>query len=147
MTRFIFYFKIWHVTKLSFQKDAFYAARSLQNMSFSRSKKNQNVILWMQFYFSIQHFGRFLIRNLTRRIFFQCKIWRVGKLLYQNVTCYKVLIQNMMNRKAFSPKFGSYFVFRVLIEWWFLLSFLEKLNWRGEVKDNVCYTFSRHMYN
>ena len=45
----------------------------MQNMLFSLSKKNQNVIFWMQTFFKIWYVENFLIQNLTRCIFLNPK--------------------------------------------------------------------------
>ena len=69
--------------------------------------------------------------------FFQSEIWRVGKLLYQNVTCYKVLIQNLTSCETFSPQSGSYLVVQLLTEWWFLLSMLTTTYLKDEKEKTV----------
>ena len=68
----------------------------MQKISFSRSKMNQKVIFCMQKIFKTWHVEVFLIQNLTHCIFFspksdallnlQIKIWRVLKILFQNLT-------------------------------------------------------------
>ena len=68
----------------------------MQNISFSRSKMNQKVILCLQKFFKTWLVQIFLIQNLTRCILFspksdallnlQIKTRRVLKFLFQNLT-------------------------------------------------------------
>ena len=57
----------------------------MQNMSFSRSKMNRNVIFECKQFFEFWQHEKILLQNLTRCIFFQSKIGRVVKLLNQNL--------------------------------------------------------------
>ena len=80
----------------------------MQNLSSSQSKKNQNVIFLDAKIFQNLHFENFLVQNLTPCIFFQFKVWRVVKILIQNLTRFKI----------FSPKSDFYLVFQVLTDRW-----------------------------
>ena len=71
----------------------FKKAQKMQNMSFSRCKKNQNVI--------------FLDANI-----------------FQNLTGGKNFNSKSDRFPKFSEKFDFYLVFKVLTEWWYLLSTL-----------------------
>ena len=51
----------------------FKKALKMQNMSFSRSKMNQNVFFWMQTFFKTWHVQIFSIQNLTHCIYFSRK--------------------------------------------------------------------------
>ena len=122
----------------------FKKALKMQNMSFSRSKKNQNVIFWMQTFF----------QNLTRPIFsnsksntlyfFQSKTLHFVKLFNRSLTCFDFFFKIWRVRKIefkiwqllsfFSPKSDIYLVFQVLTEWWLLLStlittYFKEENW------------------
>ena len=51
----------------------FKKAQKMQNMSFSRIKMNQNVIFECEQFFKFWQDEKFLIQNLTRRIFLNPK--------------------------------------------------------------------------
>ena len=66
----------------------------MQNMSFSRSKKNQSVIFWLQTFFQSLTFQKifnsesnalYLLQSkILSVVFFYFKIWHVVKLFVQN---------------------------------------------------------------
>ena len=62
----------------------------MQNMSFSRSKKNQNVIFWMPTFFQNVTCPNFFNSKSNALYFFQSKIWRFVKLFNQNLTGFEI---------------------------------------------------------
>ena len=67
----------------------------MQNMSFSRSKMNQNVIFWMQTFFQNLTCPKIFNSKSNALYFFQSKIWRFVKLLNQNLTRFEIFFQNL----------------------------------------------------
>ena len=67
----------------------------MQNMSFSRSKMNQNVIFWMQTFFQNLTSPKIFNSKSNALYFFQSKIWRFVKLLNQNLTRFEIFFQNL----------------------------------------------------
>ena len=70
-------------------------AAKMQNMSFSRSKMNQNVIFWMQTFFQNLTCPKIFNSKSNALYFFQSKIWRFVKLLNQNLTRFEIFFQNL----------------------------------------------------
>ena len=100
----------------------------MQNMSFSRSKMNQNVNFECKQFFKFWQDEKFLIQNLTRCIFFQSKIWRVVKLLNQNLmrciffilksdTLYKFLSEICFSKGIFRFSLNYYQTATNITEW------------------------------
>ena len=119
----------------------------MQNMSFSRSKKNQNVtFFWMQTFF----------QNLTSQKIFnsksnalyksQSKTWSVVKTSNQNLTRCENFIsksdkfQNFSSENWFLSCYSGF-------DWKMISSviFITNLIQRGELKHNACYRVSRQM--
>ena len=74
-------------------------AAKMQNMSFSRSKMNQNVIFWMQTFFQNLTCPKIFNSKSNALYFFQSKIWRFVKLLNQNLTRFEIFFQNLTRWK------------------------------------------------
>ena len=78
----------------------FEKARKMQNMSFSRSEKNQNVIFSMQTFFSKSDVEQFLIQKVTR-----CFV------SVQNLTRCKNLVSKSDALESFNSKPGEFQIF------------------------------------
>ena len=149
MTRCIFlYSKSVTYRKFQFKIMLFKKARKMQNMSFSRSKRSQNVIF----------LDANIFQNLTCRknsnsksnamYFFQFKIWRVVKTSNQNLTRWENFssksdkLQNFFSKIWFLSCFSG-------SDWMMISSVnvITNLFWRGELKANACYRVSRQMDN
>ena len=125
-----------------FKNMLFKKAPKMQNMSFSRSKMNQNVIFWMQTFFQNLTCPKIFNSKSNALYFFQSKIWRFVKLLNQNLTRFEFFFPKSdalekLNSKSdkfekISPKSDFYLVFLVLIEWWHFLSTLITTYFREE---------------
>ena len=73
----------------------FKKAVKMQNMSFSRSKKNQNVIFWMQTFFQNLTRPNFFNSKSSTFNFFQSKTICFVKLLNQNLTRFEFFFHNL----------------------------------------------------
>ena len=136
--------RFWKCFSLNRKSDAYWnfqfkfmlfkKAPKMQNMSFSRSKKNQNVIFWMPTFFQNLKCPKIYNSKSNALYFFQSKIWRFVKLYNQNLTGFEIFIPKSdalekLNSKPdklkkIFPKSDFYLVFLVLTEWWYFLSTL-----------------------
>ena len=117
-------------------------AAKMQNMSFSRSKMNQNVIFWMQTFLQSLTPSNFFVSNSITLYFFQSKTLRLVKLFNQNLTRFefffkiwrvrKINIKIWQFLKFFSPKSDFYLAFQVLTEWRCFLSPLIPKCFKGK---------------
>ena len=78
-------------------------ARQMQNMLFSRSKKNQTVIFWMQTFFQNLTCRKIFNSKFNALYFLQSKIRRVVKPLNQNLT----RSENLVSKSDALEKFNS----------------------------------------
>ena len=117
-------------------------AAKMQNMSFSRSKMNQNVIFWMQTFFQNLTRPNFFNSKSNTLYFFQSKtlrfvnflieIWRVMNFFFKIWRVGKIEFKIWQFLKFFSPKSDFYGVFQVLTEWRCFLSPLIPTYFKGE---------------
>ena len=129
---------------LQFKILPFKKALKMQNMSFSRSKKNQNVIFWMQTIFQNLTSPNFFNSKSDTLYFFQPKTLRFVKLFNRILTRFDFFLKIWRVRKIefkiwqilnfFSPNSDFYLVFQVLTEWWLFLSklittYFKEENW------------------
>ena len=70
-------------------------------MSTSRGKKNQGVIFWVQRFFQILTGLKILNSKSNALCFFQSKIWRVVKVLFQSLTLCFFLFLNLTRSNIF----------------------------------------------
>ena len=113
-----FQFKIWRVVFFSIQnltrkeicntKSCFLKKhKKMQNMPFSRSKMDQNVIFWVQTIFQNVTCRKICNSKSNSLYFFQSNIWRVVKLLNQNLNwCFLFILKsntlyNFYSKSAF----------------------------------------------
>ena len=123
------------------------------NLSFSRSKLNQNVIFECKQFFKFWQEENFLIQNLTRCIFFQSKIWRVVKLSNKNLMRCIFFILKSVTYKFLSESCFSKGIFRFSLNFYQTATNIKEWlvgNWRPlGVKDfftSVWYVFSHFCY-
>ena len=139
-------------------KSCFPKNTKIQKWSFSRSKRHQELIYWTQTFFRnltcVKTFNSksnalfFSVQSLTRCNTFMSKSdafkkfyfksWRVWKLWFKIWQVAKVFLRNMIWFLSCLSLFDRKIVSIVNVK--------TKLFWRGELKDNDCYRFSRHMY-
>ena len=67
----------------------------MQELSFSRNKMNPNLFFWMQTFFQNLTSRKIFDSKSNALYFFQTKMWRVVKLLNQNLTRCIFLFQNL----------------------------------------------------
>ena len=137
MTRWKFSFQNLTRNKISISEWCFLKSMNFEkHVVFTEQKEPKrdfvNAIL-----FQYPTFRKIFNSESNAAYFFQSKIWRVGKLLYQNVTCYKVLFQNLTSCETFFPQSVSYLVVQLLTEWWFLLSMLTTTYLKDEKSKTV----------
>ena len=143
--------------KLQFKIMLFKTARKMKNMSFSRSKKNQNVIFLHAnifqnltcrkvfksnsnaLFFKIQNLTGciFSFQNLTRCENFKSKCDALSKFQFKNWQASKLSLPNL--------------IFILFLRFWRrMISSVNAITnffWSGELKDKACYRFSRQMDN
>ena len=120
----------------------FKKALKMQNMSFSRSKKNQNAIFWMQTIFQNLTSPNFFNSKSNTLYFFQSKTLRFVKLFSRILTRFDFFFKIWRVRNIefkiwqflnfFSPKSDIYLVFQVLTERWLFLSTLIRTYFKEE---------------
>ena len=81
--------------KFQFKIMLFRKAPKMQNKSFSRNKRNQNVIFWMQTFFQNPTCPNFFKSKSNALYFFQSKIWRFVKILIKIWRVLKFLFENL----------------------------------------------------
>ena len=127
---------------LQFKILPFKKALKMQNMSFSQSKMNQNVIFRMQTIFQYLTRPNFLNSKCNTLFFFRSKTLRFVKLFNRNLTRFefffkicrvgKIEFKTWQFLKFFSPKSDFYLVFQVLTERWLFLSTLITIYFKEE---------------
>ena len=128
--------------KVSFQNHAFKTAPKMRNVSFSRSKLNQNAIFWMETLFqkltcpkifnSKSNALYFSVQNLKLCKSFKSKSIAFGNFYFKIWSVRKIEFKIWENIKFLSPKSDFSLVFRVLTEWWYFLSTLITTFFREE---------------
>ena len=109
----------------------------MQNMSFSRSKKYQNVIFLDANIFQNLTCRKIFNSKSNALYFFQFKIWRVVKTSKQNRRVVKILYHNLTSFKTFSTNSDIYIVFQFLTDWWYLLPTLLPTYFKEEKKKTM----------
>ena len=127
---------------LQFKILPFKKALKMQNMSFSQSKMNQNVIFRMQTIFQYLTRPSFFNSKCNTLFFFRSKTLRFVKLFNRNLTRFefffkicrvgKIEFKTWQFLKFFSPKSDFYLVFQVLTERWLFLSTLITIYFKEE---------------
>ena len=114
----------WNLTRFEIfisKLCVFKKAAKMQNMSFWRSKMNQNVIFWMQTFFQNLTRPNFFNSKSNTLYFFQSKTLRFVKLFNRNLMRYEFFFQNLTRRKNWIQNLT---IFKILFsEIWFLSCF------------------------
>ena len=112
----------------------FKKALKMQNMSFSQSKRNQNVIFRMQTIFQNLTRPNFFNSKSNTLYFFRSKTLRFVKLFIRNLTRFEFFFQNLPRWKNWIQNLT---IFKILFtEIWFLSCFSSS-DWKMTFSVNV----------
>ena len=128
-------------------------------MSFSRSKMNQNVFFWTRTIFQKPTcWKKFNSKSTASHFCFQSKTWQIVKFFIKIWRVVKFFISKPDDLEGFDTKSDKLWNFFSEISFLFCLSssdwmMISSVNVNtnlfqgGDVEDDVCFIFSRQIYN